>query len=261
MYWLFFAYTHTHTHTLINPNQSAFWTCQFFPDLTWYFSTGENSFTPLLVVSQILVSFRKQWQGMFCSPYVFLSAIISRNWILFKMQIYLLMYCLPRKTDVWMKKTTLGGSWGVIAAFKFFIGFQAGRIFLWCYMTGKSKSSCTAPAWWLQSPRSSSHSGMQSGFFLPGFWHALAISTERFIFCHSADAKQHCFLGIFSSTSRHCGTSLFLQKPSSAPSFIAYFTLHPKPPFAAWLLKTWHGKGTCCFCNCCLPPYPWKLIS
>lgn len=138
-----------------------------------------------------------------------------------------------------MKKATLGGNWGVIAAFKIFIGLQVGRKFLWCYMTGNSKSSCTAPAW-LQSPRSSSHTGMQSGFFLPGFWHAWAISTERFIFCHSAEAKQHGSLGIFQAPLGTAAHNYFyknlLQLLHSLPT--SPFTPSPLLLHDCWNLDT-----------------------
>jgi len=54
---------------------------------------------------------------------------------------------------------------------------------------------------------SRSHAGAESGCSLPGFCGAWAISTECFIFCHSAEARQCCWN--FSSISRHSVTQLF----------------------------------------------------
>lgn len=74
-----------------------------------------------------------------------------------------------------MKKANLGGRWGEIAAFKFFIGFQVGRIFLRWYMTGKSRSRCcTALTLWLWSPRSQKPC-----------WHAVRLLSPQFLPCLS----------------------------------------------------------------------------
>lgn len=148
-----------------------------------------------MVASQILVAFRKHWQGRAYSAHLFLSPIMPRFWIVFKIQLCFLTDCLPRNADIWTQKANLGARWSVITNFIFLIGFQVRRTFLRCYLTEKCRSFYTATAWRLPSPRC--HPSIQSDCFLPGFCCAWGISTECFIFCHSAEARQRCFLGFF----------------------------------------------------------------
>lgn len=121
-------------------------------------------------------------------------------------------------------------------------------------MTGKSRSFCPAPAWWLQSPRSQEPDWME--FFLPVFCYTWPNTTGCFIVCHRTEARQHCLDGVFKAPLSVLAHNYFYKSSPQLP--------HSLPtPLSSSSCFLQHGcwnfdmeKGTCCFCNHCLPPCP-----
>lgn len=96
---------HTHTHTPVCQLDSLF----FFPWLEIIFSYWRKYCYTTTCIFPNTSSILEEMTGDVYSLCVFLSLIIRRHRILVKTQLYFLTDCLPRKTEVWMKKVNSGG--------------------------------------------------------------------------------------------------------------------------------------------------------